>query len=206
MPPAFSETSSSGGPAPAWKSATIASRRTLGDAAVQERHAQLEALGDVAHEQLAHLPELGEHERPLADVEQLVDELVEAGQLARAPGEPRAVAEHVGRVVADLLEPGERGEHEAAPLHPGRRRGVGEQLVDDVLVQHGLLAGEPGPGDLLDLVRQVGHERAVGLGAAQHERLGDAAQPGGGLAVAVALDRLGEAVAEALAAAEHARG
>ena len=49
--------------------------------------------------------------------------------------------------------------------------GVGEQLVDDVLVQHRLLAGEPGPGDLLDLVGQVGHELAVGLRAAQHERL-----------------------------------
>ena len=66
-------------------------------------------------------------------------------------------------MVADLLEPGERGEHEPAPLHARGRGGVGEQLVDDVLVQHGLLAGEPGPGDLLDLVGQVGHELAVGL-------------------------------------------
>ena len=89
----------------------------------------------VAHQQLAHLAELGEHERPLADVEQLVDELVEAGQLARAAAEAGAVAEHVGRVVADLLEPGQRGEHEPAAAHPVGRRGVGEQLVDDVLVE-----------------------------------------------------------------------
>ena len=41
----------------------------------------------MAHEQVAHLTELGEHEGPLADVEQLVDQLVEAGQLARAPGD-----------------------------------------------------------------------------------------------------------------------
>ena len=175
----------------------------LGDAAVEERHGHLEALTEVAHQQLAHLAELGEHERPLADVEQLVDQLVEAGQLAGATGQAGPVAEHVDRVVADLLEPGQGGEHEAAPLHAGGRGGVGEQLVDDVLVQHGLLPGERGPRDLLDLVRQVRHQRAVGLGAPQDERLGDAPQPRRGVAVAVALDRLGEAVPEALPAAEH---
>ena len=88
---------------------------------------------------------------------------------------------------------------------PDRGGGVGEQLVDDVLVQHGLLAGQPGPRDLLDLVGKVGDELAVGLGAAEHERLGEPAQPGRGVGVAVRSIGRGEAVPEPLPAAEHAR-
>ena len=131
VPPAFSETSSSGGPSAGLEVGDHRVAAGPGHAAVEERHPQVEALGGVAAQQLAHLPELGEHERPLADVEQLVDELVVAGQLARAAGQPGAVAEHVGRVVADLLEPGERGEHEArgasCPWSPRRRRAAGRR-------------------------------------------------------------------------------
>ena len=173
VPPAFSDTSSSGGPCPAWN---------VGDHAVAARSAprrrggtapsQLEALGEVAHEQLAHLPELGEHERPLVDVEQLVDELVEAGQLAGAPGEAasRRRATWAGwlQICLSRVSAASTRPRRFIPVVVG---GVGEQLVDDVLVEHRLLAGEAGPGDLLDLVGQVGHERPVGLGAAQHERL-----------------------------------
>ncbi len=59
----------------------------LGDAAVEERCVHLEPLTQVDLEQVAHLAELGEDQRPLVDVEQLGDELVEAVQLARAAGE-----------------------------------------------------------------------------------------------------------------------
>ena len=68
-------------------------------------------------QQVAHLAELGEHQRPLVDVEQLGDELVEAGELAGAAGEPRAVLERVGGVVADLLEARQRGQHATPPAH-----------------------------------------------------------------------------------------
>jgi hypothetical protein len=78
-------------------------------------------------------------------------------------------------------------------------------LVDDVLVEHGLLAGQPGPRHLLDLVREVGHERAVGLAATQDERLGEPPEPRCRLAVAAALDRLAVPVAELFPAAQQAR-
>ena len=67
------------------------------------------------------------------------------------------VAECVGRVVADLFELREGGEDDRPPLHPFVLVGLFEQLVDDLLVEHGLLAGEPGPGDLFDLVGQFGY-------------------------------------------------
>ncbi len=156
---------------------------------MQERGVEREPVAEVDLQQVAHLAELGEHQRPLVDVEQLVDELVEAGQLARATGQPRAVLERLGRVVADLLEPGQRRQHATAALHAFEVLGVDQQLVDDLLVEHRLLAGELGEGDLLDLVGQVGQQSPVGLGAAQHERLRERAQAGRDLAVVVALDR-----------------
>ncbi len=69
----------------------------------------------------------------------------------------------VGRVVADLLEPHQGGEHETAALHALGLLGVGQQLVDHLLVERRLLAGELGAGDLLDLVRQVGQQRLSAL-------------------------------------------
>ena len=137
---------------------------------MQERRRQREALVEMALQQQAHLAELGEHQGLLAGVEQVGDQLVEAGQLAGSATEPRPVAERVRRVVADLLQPGQRGQHQAAAAHAGGLLGVGQQLVDDALVHAGLLAGQRGPGQLLDLVGQVGHQRLVGLGAAQQER------------------------------------
>ena len=47
------------------------------------------ALGEVLGEALAPLGEVGEHEHPLAGGEHAVDDLLEAGQLARAPLERR---------------------------------------------------------------------------------------------------------------------
>ena len=85
----------------------------------------------------------------------------------------------VRRVVADLLESHQRGQDEAAPTHALGLLGVDEQLVDDLLVQRGLLLGELGVGDLLDLVRQVGEQTFVCLGTAQDERPGDPAESPG---------------------------
>ena len=112
------------------------------------------------------------------------------------PAEPRAVAERVRRVVADLLEPGQRGEHQAAAAHAGGLLGVDEQLVDDLLVHARLLAGQRRPGDLLDLVGQIGQQRLVGLGAPQQERRRQPAQCRGG-GVVVSFDGHCEPPAEA---------
>ena len=79
-------------------------------------------------------------------------------------------------MIADLLQPHQRGEHQPAPSHALGLLGVGEQLIDHLLVERGLLAGQFGVGDLFDLVGQVGEQPLVGLGAPQDERLGDATQ------------------------------
>ena len=109
-------------------------------------------------------------------------------------------------MVADLLESHQRGEHEPAPPHAARLLGVGEQLVDDLLVHRRLFAGELGVGDLFDLVGQIGQQPPVGLGAAEDERLGEPAQPGGGVGVAVAFDGGAELLAEPCRARRAARG
>ena len=79
MPPAFSDTSSSGEPSSSWKRSHHRVAAGSRDAAVQERHVELEPLAEVALQDEAHLAELGEHECPFAGGEQVVDELVEAG-------------------------------------------------------------------------------------------------------------------------------
>ena len=156
---------------------------------MEERGREPELVADVLDEQVAHLPELREHERPLALVEQLGDELVEPGELAGPAGEARPVLQRMRRVVADLLQTHQRGEHEAAAAHAARQFGVGEELVDDLLVHRGLFAGELGVGDLFDLVGQVGQQASVGLRAAEDERLREAAEPGGRVGIVVAFDR-----------------
>ncbi len=106
---------------------------------MQERRGFPEAIRHMGDQKLAHPSVLGEHEGPLAGVDQLVDQLVEAGELARAPRDRAPVVEEVRRMVADLLQAGERGEHEASALHPVRAFGLVEEVVEYRLVEAGLL-------------------------------------------------------------------
>ena len=112
-------------------------------------------------------------------------------------------------MVADLLEPHQRGEDEATPAHALGLFGVDQQLIDHLLVERGLLLGELGVCDLLDLVGQVGEQALVGLGAAEDERAGDPPEPGGRigrrLGVGGPLDRRREVLPEPFEPAEDAR-
>ena len=157
-------------------------------------------------QQQAHFAELREDQGLLAGVEQIGDQLVEAGQLARSPGQLRAVAQSVGRVIADLLEPGERGQHQTAAAHACGFLRIGQQLVDHGLVHVRLLAGERRPGDLLDLVGQVWHERFVGLRAPQQKWPGQTAQFGGGDRIVLAFDGICEVLAELCGVTQQPRG
>ena len=91
--------------------------------------------------------------------------------LPQRPPRRDAVAERVRRVVADLLEPGERGQHQPAALHPRRparrRPAAGRRRPGTCVACSRVSVAQ---ADLLDLVGQVGHERLVGLGAPQQER------------------------------------
>ena len=88
VPPAFSETISNGGPDSAWNVSTMRSRAWRDTPPWRNGAARPELLVDVPDEQVAHLPELREHQGPLVLVEQLGDEFVEPGELARPAGEP----------------------------------------------------------------------------------------------------------------------
>jgi len=155
-------------------------------------------------QELAHLAELGEHQGSFALVLQVGDQLVESRQLAGSACQARTVFQCVCRVVAHLLEPHERGQHQAASAHPALLFGVVEELVDDLLIQRCLLFGELGVRDLLDLVGQVGQESLVGFGPAEDERLRHASQPRCGIGVMVTFDWRSELVAELGEAAEQA--
>ena len=119
---------------------------------------------------------------------QVDDQFVEAGELSRTAPEPRSIAECVRRVVADLLQAGQRSEHQSSAAHAGGLLSIGQQLVDDALVHAGLLARQRRPGQLLDLVGQVGNQRLVGLGPAQQERRRQPAECFGRGEVVVAFD------------------
>ena len=90
----------------------------LRDTAVQEEHLAAEGLLQVALEDLAHLGELGEHQGPLAHGEHLLEHLGQPRELAGAAGDRRVVAQQLRRMVADLLELQEHGQHQARRWMP----------------------------------------------------------------------------------------
>ena len=92
-------------------------------------------------------------------------------------------------MVAHLLELHHRGEDQPTALDALGLVDPGQHVVDDRLIEAGLLAGQVAELLHLELVGQVGDDRPVGLQAAEHERAGDAPESGGGLVVTVALDR-----------------
>ena len=79
-------------------------------------------------------------------------------------------------MVADLLELRHRGQHVAAPGDALGLLDPGHHLVDDGLVERGLLDGERAVLLHLDLVRQVVDDGRIGLQPAQQVRPGDRAQ------------------------------
>ena len=143
VPPALSESSMTGGPSPAWNRATISSRRFFGRAPVQERDVGVEPGRQVRHQQMPELGELREAQHPVALGQDLGEDLLEAHDLAGAPPDRGAVVQELGRVVADLLELGHRGEHVAPALDALRVLDLLHHVVDDRAVERGLLRREP---------------------------------------------------------------
>jgi hypothetical protein len=81
-------------------------------------------------------------------------------------------------MVADLLGLGHHGKHVAPPLDPFGVLDLQQHLVDDRLVQRGLLGGELAVLLDLDLLGQIVDDRRVGLEPAHP----DCATPGIGSA------------------------
>ena len=73
-------------------------------------------------------------------------------------------------MVADLLQGGDGGQHGALALVGVAVQAALEQPVDDGLVQPDLLGGHAAVVELVDLVRQLGGDLRLALGAAEDQQ------------------------------------
>ena len=105
------------------------SRCGLGIAAVQEEHLRPNVSGQVACEQVAHLGELGEDQGPLAGRQHLLEHLRRAGaSLPERPASGEPSPQELRRVVADLLQLGQRGAARARGAGCPSARSIGSSI------------------------------------------------------------------------------
>ena len=90
-------------------------------------------------------------------------DVAQTRELAAVLLRPRAVAEPLRGMVADLLEPHEQGQHDALALDAIGIFELAGQFLHRLLVERGLLAAQEAEGLHLGLVGQVGDDALVGL-------------------------------------------
>ncbi len=124
----------------------------------------VEAFAQVHGEPLAPRGEVGEHQHPFARREHRLEDLVETGQLAR-PALDRTVVVglEVHRVVADLLERGDRGQDGALALRRAVVGGFANQVVEHGLVEADLFGGHRTVVELVDAIGQLGGDGRLEL-------------------------------------------
>ena len=91
--------------------------------------------------------------------------------LPLSSGSVAAVAQQLAGVVAELLEPHQVGQHQAAPLHAVHVVQQLGQFLDQLGVQRRLPLAQPAERPDFDLVGQVGDDAPVGLQPPQDVRL-----------------------------------
>src|ERR1700678_1270255 len=111
------------------------------------------------------LPELGKDQRLLLPGGDHFRDIPQTRQLAAVLLGPCTVAEPLGWMVADLLEPHEKGEDHASALHAIDVLKLACQLIHGLAVKCRLLAAQRAEGFHLGLVGQVGNDGLVGLQA-----------------------------------------
>ena len=94
-------------------------------------------------------------------------DVAQTRELAAVLLSPRAVAEPLRWMVADLLQPHEKGQDDAPALHSIDVFELAGQLFHCLLVKRRLLAAQGAEGFHLGLVGQVGNDALVGLQASQ---------------------------------------
>ena len=166
---------------------------TLAQPSVQVPDLAAESGTEVSAQQVAELGILREQQRLLPRGEHLIEGLLHARQLPRASSQAAAVFEELRRVVADLLELGHGRQDQSAALDAIGALDAVHHVRDDRLVERGLFAGQRAHHLHLDLGRQVGDDRRVGLQPAQHERLRQRSEAGRCFGIAVSLDGRREA-------------
>src|SRR5260370_39251793 len=173
-----------------------------GDATMQEEQLSAQCPLQMALEHLAHRRELGEDQGAIALGEHLLQQGLQACQLARAPADGGVVTQELRWMIADLLQLDQRRQDQ--PLAPDALSLVQRllQLLEYCLIQRRLLARERAV--LLDLqfLRQVRNDGPIGLEPTEHERTCHALELCSGLSIPQQLNRHEVALPELRLAAQ----
>ncbi len=165
---------------------------------MEELDGDAQAVGDHLLEQVAHLLELREDQRGVAFLDDFLEHLDYALALAAAIIEVAAIGflgDERG-MIADLLEPRQRRQHQRATLDSVGRINLAEHFGGDALVHRRLLGREVAVDLHLHLRRQIDGDVRVIFHATEHERPNQFPQPFGLFLVGELLDRHCELLAE----------
>ena len=138
--------------------------------AVQDQPWPPEDAGKKICQRSRNLAELREDQRLLLPLCQLLADLSEARELSTIVRLITVVAGPLRRVVANLLQPHQRRQHDAAALDSVGLINRRCQLPHRLLVKHRLPPAQSTVGVHLGLLRQIGDHALVGLETAQNIR------------------------------------
>lgn len=122
-------------------------------AAMQPERIAAAAAGRVDRQPFAPARVWRKQQRLFAGLQNRVNQLLAAGQLAGAAGQIGAVGQVVGGVVADLLEPGQARQYKILAFDAIAGGGLLQQLIGHRLVLGGLLFAQLAEFDLLNFAR-----------------------------------------------------
>ena len=175
--------------------------------AVEEGYLPAELIAKVWLQDIAKGLVLGKDQEALAGFSGLVHDAHEffnlAGAMLTLDRHRRAIAQVMRGVITNLLDTGERGQHQPALIHSRSFLQVFFHLVDQCFIQGSLLGGHGNGKDLLGLFWQIIDNIRIRLHAAKDKRRGELAQAFRHLFVIIALDGLSKVIAEERGGAQY---
>ena len=143
-PPAFSDSTKNGTSSLLLELADQFLPLCDGRSAMQDEAGASEHAGEECRQRRGRLLELGEDQRLFLPGGDLLGDVAQARELAAVLFGPGAVAEPLRGMIADLLEPHEEGQHDAAALDAlGSLELLGE-ILHRLLIERRLLAAQSG--------------------------------------------------------------
>ena len=145
-------------------------------AAMQHQPFTAKNAAQKCRQRLGGFAELGKHQHFFLLGGNHLGQLAQAGKLAAVFGFPGTIAQPLRRVVANLLEAHQRGQHHALAAHAVAGLKRRSQLFHGLLVEGSLRRAQMAPGFEFDLVGQVADDPFVGFQATQDVGLDQRAQ------------------------------